>query len=109
MTEDSAARGKPAPADQNGYANGNGHERDGETARAPRSHDLPGDVKRRIDSGEAPDPMWYVGRVGPSVQDVLDADGDELARLQKLEQPLPHNGNGNGKPTRNRRHRQTSS
>lgn len=47
--------------------------------------DLPGEIQRRIDAGEMPDPIWYVGRAGPSVQDILDAEGDELLRLQGRE------------------------
>lgn len=88
--------------------NGDGHApSDGGVPAARIEHELPGDVQRRIASGEAPDPIWYVGRIGPSVQDVLDADGEELARLTKREQSLPSNGNGNGHPpARNRRRRQ---
>jgi hypothetical protein len=45
---------------------------------------LPGDVQARIDSGEVPDPMWYVGRLGPSALDVLHAGPEELERFRRL-------------------------
>jgi hypothetical protein len=45
---------------------------------------LPGDVQARIDRGEAPDPMWYVGRLWPSALDVLHAGPGELERFRRL-------------------------
>jgi hypothetical protein len=52
--------------------------------REPPPPPLPGDVQARIDRGEAPDPMWYVGRSGPSALDVLHADPEELERFRRL-------------------------
>ncbi len=46
------------------------------------AEELPGEIQRRIDRGEIPDPMWYIGRSGPGIQEVLDAQGPDLARLQ---------------------------
>lgn len=65
--------------------------------------ELPGDVVRRIATGDIPDPMWYVGRTGPSVQDVLDADDTEFERLKKL----VHHPSGNGSLSRRRRRSST--
>jgi hypothetical protein len=77
----------PARAETNGSGSSNGHATSGRNGSAAGAlFELPGDVRRQIDAGEIPDPIWYVGRTGPSVQDVLDADGDELERLRQLVQ-----------------------
>jgi hypothetical protein len=55
---------------------------------------LPGDVQARIDSGEAPDPMWYVGRLWPSALDVLHAGPEELERFRRLAAPEARRGLG---------------
>ncbi len=98
-----AADGQPTGThtNGNGRSNGNGdsHTAVEEVATHP-TPELPGDVLRRIETGEAPDPMWYVGRTGPSVQDVLDAEGDELERLRRRQ--ANGNGNGNGAPVSRR-------
>jgi hypothetical protein len=84
--------------------NGNGNQRangHGPPAGAEPGAELPGDVRRTIAAKEAPEPIWYVGRVGPSVQDVLDAQGEELAHLERR----VHEPNGNGAaPSRRQRH-----
>jgi hypothetical protein len=83
----------------NGASNGRAkNKKKNKPAGAPRSPlgdlALPGEVQRRIDSGDLADPMWYVGRIGPSVEDVLDATEGEIAEYRKL---ANGNGNGNGK------------
>src|SRR4051794_24857331 len=65
---------------------------------------LPVDVQKRIDAGEAPDPIWYVGRVGPSAQDVLHASPEELQHFRDLAGPAPDaSSNGNGGASRRSR------
>jgi hypothetical protein len=91
---------EPGLAETNTNGHGGGAKA---PAEAPSRPQLPGDVRRAILSRDTPDPIWYVGRTGPSVQDVLDAQGDDLAKLRALVREPANNGNGQPK-TRRRRH-----
>ncbi len=71
--------------------------------------ELPGEIQRRIDEGETPDPMWYVGRRGPGVQEVLDAEGPELAKLQAAADEADSRRLAATSLRRSRRRRQTPS
>jgi hypothetical protein len=66
--------------------------------------ELPGDVQRKIDSGEInEDPMWYFGRSGPSVEEVLDAEGSELAELEDRAREIEASTQQDSPPSRRRR------
>lgn len=71
--------------------------------------ELPGEIQRRIDEGEIPDPMWYVGRMGPGAQEVLDAEGPELAEFQAAADEADSRRLAAASLRRSRRRRQTSS
>jgi hypothetical protein len=64
---------------------------------------LPGDVQRKIDTGEAEDPMWYVGRTGPSVEEVLDAEGPELQELEDMAKEIEEINQQVNPPSRRKR------
>lgn len=61
---------------------------------------LPADVRREIEARVLEDPMWYAGRLGIGVEEVLDANDETLARLtdeaKKVDWAPPPDGNGNG-------------
>ena len=76
----------------------------------PPQFKLPREVQRQIDNGEIPDPIWYVGRLGPSVQDVLDASDEELARMREeygVDKTPPPQEDSRRPDPRTRNHRQS--
>jgi hypothetical protein len=66
-------------------SNASSRARSVEEVRALLS-DIPGDVRRRVEAGEIPDPMWYAGRLGPSATDVASASTAEFMALTELRQ-----------------------
>src|SRR4051812_31158403 len=71
--------------------------------RDSKTGDLPGEVRRAIQAGDLENPMWYAGRLGPSVSDVLHAEGEELAEYKRVAKAEVDAWNANAGPNGNGR------